>query len=97
MFCENDVALLPASTIMKEALACNLKVIGGYFVDNQLNSFKSFEAMKAIVGGGDYCALETEVRIRKLFSGSGLQHIGLKEDIIPSSVAENLLAVFKSV
>ena len=97
LFCENDVALLPASTIMKEALACNLKVIGGYFVDNQLNSFKSFEAMKAIVGGGDYCALETEIRIRKLFSDSGLQHIELKEDIIPSSIAENLLAVFKSV
>lgn len=97
LFCKNDVALLPASTTMKEALACNLKVIGGYFVDNQRNSFKNFEAIKAIIGVGDYCASETEISVRRLFDDSGLQNIELKENVIPSSIGENLLAVFKSI
>lgn len=97
LFCENDIALLPASTVMKEALACNIRVIGGYFVDNQYNSFKSFEKMKAIIGAGDYCNQETEARVRKLFDGSALKDIELKQNVIPSSIRSNLLMAFKSV
>ena len=35
LFSSVDVAILPASTMMNEALACGTPIIGGYYVDNR--------------------------------------------------------------
>lgn len=97
LFCGSDIALLPASTVMKEALACNVRIIGGYFADNQYNSFRSFEKMKAIIGAGDFRDSETEARVRRLFDGSALENIELRQNVIPSSIRSSLLMAFKSL
>lgn len=42
LFSTVDVAILPASTMMNEALACGTPVIGGYYVDNQEHDYYMF-------------------------------------------------------
>lgn len=54
LFSTVDVAILPASTMMNEALACGTPVIGGYYVDNQEYDYYMFLREGLIQGVGDY-------------------------------------------
>ena len=54
LFSTVDVAILPASTMMNEALACGTPVIGGYYVDNQEHDYYMFLREGLIQGAGDY-------------------------------------------
>lgn len=53
-----DLAILPASTVCLEALACGTPVAAGYFVDNQTEDFMSFSAQGLIYPLGDLVNLE---------------------------------------
>lgn len=64
-FMNTDVAILPASTMMNEALACGAKIIGGYYVRNQEYDYYAFLKENLIEGVDDYsddCSVD---RIRK--------------------------------
>ena len=54
LFFSVDVAILPASTMMNEALACVTQIIGGYYVDNQEYDYHMFLKEKLILGVGNY-------------------------------------------
>ena len=65
LFVNTDVAILPASTMMNEALACGSKIIGGYYVRNQEYDYYAFLKENLIRGVDDYsddCSVD---RIRK--------------------------------
>lgn len=54
LFCRAEFAVLPASTIMIEALSCNLPVISGYYVDNQKEGYELAEKEGNFVGIGNF-------------------------------------------
>ena len=60
-----DVAVFPSSTILKEALACRVPVISGYFVDNQIQTYNSYLAHQLIVGIGNFTKSNASDQLRK--------------------------------
>lgn len=94
LFSNNDIAILPASTIMKEALACNMIVIGGYFVDNQIHSYNVFCKMNAIIKGGDFVDNKTIESVRQILSSFATTPIKLNTNLIPTNVVANLISIF---
>jgi hypothetical protein len=97
LFCSSDLAILPSSSVMKEALACGIVVIGGYFVENQLNSYHCFQKQNAIIGVGDYNLFETMLSVQKLFLDDSLKKIELRKGLIPTCVSENLVNIFRTL
>lgn len=49
-----QMAILPASTILYEASAVGMMIIGGYYVDNQLSIYHGFKENNLLYGIGDY-------------------------------------------
>jgi UDP-2,4-diacetamido-2,4,6-trideoxy-beta-L-altropyranose hydrolase len=59
LFISSDVAVLPASTMMNEALVCGIHIIGGYYVPNQENDYYAFLREKMIEGVGDFTSTDS--------------------------------------
>jgi len=51
---ESHVAIAPASTILYEICAVNMMVLGGFYVNNQINIYDGLLKKKAIYGLGDF-------------------------------------------
>lgn len=92
-----DVAILPASTIMKEALACKTRVIGGYYVENQMNSYKRFSEKNAIIGVGDFSEQHTLEKIESLLTSKHISDYVLNYNIMPMSISDNLNKIFSDL
>lgn len=65
LFISSDVAVLPASTMMNEALVCGIHIIGGYYVPNQENDYNAFLREKMIEGVGDFTSVDSIERINQ--------------------------------
>lgn len=59
LFISSDVAVLPASTMMNEALVCGIHIIGGYYVPNQENDYNAFLRENMIEGVGDFTSTDS--------------------------------------
>lgn len=59
LFLQSEFALLPASTMMREAMACGCRIIGGYYIDNQLQDYNACVNLRYIYGIGDMCLSTT--------------------------------------
>lgn len=51
---QSDLAIVPSSGILFEVLSTGMKVISGYYADNQLNIYKGFLELNAIIDAGDF-------------------------------------------
>jgi len=51
--CSAQVAILPSSTILYEALTVKMPIISGYYVENQLSVYHGFTELGLIYGVGD--------------------------------------------
>lgn len=49
----SEVGVVSASGILQEALACNLPVVTGFYVENQVEVYRGFESMNVVIGAGD--------------------------------------------
>lgn len=96
-FVSNDLAILPASTTMLEALACGIKIIGGYFVDNQLENYHQYVKADALIGCGDLSKKENQQKVREIIEGDELEKRQLSNMIIPGNLKENIISVFKTL
>jgi len=65
LFSSADVAILPASTMMNEAMACGTRIIGGFYVRNQEYDYYAFLKENLIYGIGDYSDEDSVDRICK--------------------------------
>lgn len=92
-----DIAILPASTVMKEALACKTFVIGGYFVGNQINSYRMFSSINAIVGIGDFTDQQALKKLKSLLTSKSLADYVLVRDVIPVMTSVNLKKIFNEL
>ena len=64
LFLNTDVAILPASTMMNEAMACGTFIIGGYYVTNQEYDYYSYLKENLIIGVGDYADADCVERVK---------------------------------
>ena len=93
LFQSVDCAILPASTMLNEALACGTSIIGGYYVDNQEHDYYMFLQEELIIGVGDYTDIQAMDRVV-----SGLNRIIRRKDFtITSEVSIRFINLFKSL
>lgn len=93
LFSGSDVAILPASTMMNEALACGIKIIGGYFVPNQESDYHAFKKANMIYGAGDFTDPNALDRIKSL-----LHKVTEKDGITVSPIMPpRFVELFKSL
>lgn len=83
---QSDCAIVPASSIMYEVLAVKMPVIGGYYVDNQVNIYHGFNETKLITGVGDLNVFSDYESILKSFS---------QEEIISTLTKQGKLSIEK--
>lgn len=69
-FVTNDVAILPASTTMLEALACGIKIIGGYFIDNQIENYNQYVKVNACIGCGNLLQEDNRRKVRSILENT---------------------------
>ena len=92
-FATNDVAILPASTTMLEALACGIKIIGGYFVDNQIENYNQYVRVNACIGCGDLTQEVNRIKVKEIIE-NGLQDIHTQQaGFIPANVRDNKIEI----
>lgn len=51
---ENQLAIVPSSTISYEVCSVNMVVLSGYYVENQMNLYNGLVANELIYSGGDF-------------------------------------------
>lgn len=95
-FVNNDLAILPASTTMFEALACGIKILGGYLVDNQVVNYKNILDGGGILGCGNFYETTNQESILNIIESGILNNYQLAR-IIPEDLEENLLSIFDSI
>ena len=97
VFVSHDLAILPASTTMLEALACGIKIIGGYFVDNQLDNYHQYVKSNAIIGCGDLLLKENRLKVKELIESGDWQSSNTSNLIVPTNLKDNILSIFCSL
>lgn len=97
VFVSHDMAILPASTTMLEALACGIIIIGGYFVDNQLDNYHQYVKSDAIIGCGDLLLEENRLKVKELIESGEWQNNNTSNLIIPTNLKDNILSIFCSL
>ena len=93
LFLNTDIAILPASTMMNEAMACGTLIIGGFYVNNQEYDYYSYMKEKMIIGVGDYSDDNCVERIIKALSKKETR---LVNSITPDT-PQRMVGLFKSL
>jgi len=97
VFKRNDVAILSAGMIIREALACGIYVIGGYFVKNQIENYQGFVDANAIKGIGDMRKESAIAQTTELLSDKSLFMQQPQKNLFPTNIQENLLQIFRAL
>ena len=93
LFQSVDCAILPASTMLNEALACGTSIIGGYYIDNQEHDYYMFLQEELIIGAGDYTDIQAMDRV-----AFGLSKINRRREFTKTSeVSVRFIDLFKSL
>lgn len=93
LFLKTDMAILPASTMMNEAMACGTFIIGGFYVNNQEYDYYSYLKENMIIGVGDYSDDDCVERIIKALSKKETRVIN---GITPDT-PQRMIELFKSL
>lgn len=93
LFSNCDVAILPSSTMMSEAMACGATIIGGYYVLNQKNDYYVFSNANMILGVGDYSESDVVERIKKQLYGI----VTKRSNTITADTPQRFLNLFKAL
>lgn len=97
LFAKVEYALLPASTMMREALACGCRILGGYYIDNQEDDFVKYSRLNYIYGIGDFLSADVKKQFAELEISNKLYN-GITTNVYDfSQVLNNMLNVFKSL
>lgn len=96
LFTKVEYALLPASTMMREALACGCRILGGYYIDNQEDDFVKYCRLNYIYGIDDFLSADVKQQFVELEISDKL-YGGITTNVYDfSQVPKNMLNVFKS-
>ena len=84
LFSNCDVAILPSSIMMSEAMACGTTIIGGYYVFSDANM---------ILGVGDYSEPDVVDKIKKQLYGV----VTKRNNMITADTPQRFLNLFKTL
>lgn len=98
---QSDIGFLPASTVSVEACACKLPIIGGWFVDNQINIYSAIINKGLAVGIGNINEL-TEDELYKAVSDISKQEnattiVSNQSEVIDGNSGARILDAFKQI
>lgn len=96
-FVMNDIAVLPSSTTTLEALACGIPIIGGYFVDNQIENYNKYIKANVLIGCGDLTIKSNQNMVKDIIERKVEDGWEFPPSIIPSSVKNNILSIFEEI
>ena len=88
-----NTALVPASSLMMEALACKLFVVSGYFASNQISYHQYLHKHQMIYGLGDFRTLDWNT-IDWTSIMSNKENITSKNPIRTEVIIDNYLKIF---
>lgn len=91
----NELAIVPASTISMECQAVKLKIVCGYFVENQIKYFTSLKQSKLITPAYDYCKLSLEEF--SLIIKSALRNDTNQIVLIDGKIEDRFKEIFKKI
>jgi len=94
-FVKNDLAILPASSTMFEALACGILIIGGYLVDNQMVNYRNILDGGGIIGCGDFYNTNNQKKLVDILESEISDKYQVSR-IIPIELEINLISIFES-
>lgn len=98
IYLEADFGILPSSTMLKEALACHLPVISGYFVDNQVQTYECYLRHNLIYGIGDFHSHVAKVHLQTfIHAGCSFEAIDFDAAGITSDIPQKYVEIFKSL
>lgn len=83
-------AIVPASGILLEALACGGRIISGMYIDNQLNLYTNYRNANAFVDARDF----SEVPLREALNYCLLGQASLNTGLIDGHSGERLRKIF---
>ena len=93
LFSNCDVAILPSSIMMSEAMACGTTIIGGYYVLNQKSDYYVFSDANMILGVGDYSEPDVVDKIKKQLYGV----VTKRNNMIKADTPQRFLNLFKTL
>lgn len=93
IFSSCNVAILPSSTMMSEAMACGTTIIGGYYVLNQKSDYYVFSDANMILGVGDYSQPDVVEKIKKQLYGI----VTRRSNMITADTPQRFLNLFKTL
>ena len=96
LFTTCDLAILSASTIVQEALACGIPVIAGYYVDNQIGLYNYLCHSKYIQGIGNLLHNDSMEEIENIISEWDVRFKNMKTLNI-SDIKDRYIETFKSL
>ncbi|GLR18857.1 UDP-2,4-diacetamido-2,4,6-trideoxy-beta-L-altropyranose hydrolase [Portibacter lacus] len=95
---QSDCAIVPASSIMYEVLAVKMPVIGGYFVENQINIYHGLNDTDIIRGIGNFNTYDKYEMILEEFNQEKISAIlQLQQELGISQSKTNLLKAFNNL
>ena len=95
---QSDCAIVPASSIMYEVLAVKMPVIGGYYVDNQVNIYHCFNETELIYGVGDLNLFSDYESALNGFTTQKINRtIYLQSNLGIEKVKRNFLNIFQKI
>lgn len=97
MFLHAEYALLPASTMMREAMACGIKIIGGYYIDNQMHDYETYAQHHYIYVIGDMLKSSTIQQFRELPMDESLFENVIWPKEYFMNIPERFIKLFKNV
>ncbi|MFY0690138.1 MAG: UDP-2,4-diacetamido-2,4,6-trideoxy-beta-L-altropyranose hydrolase [Cyclobacteriaceae bacterium] len=83
-------AIVPASTILYEALACGLIVTSGYYVANQLNIYNGFKELNTFFDAENFNQTSLKLAINQMSSSNKTE----TKRLIDGNSSERLLSIF---
>lgn len=75
VFDENDIAVLSASSVCVEAMACGIPVLAGYYVENQRGFYDIITQANYVIGLGNLLEKEWQERLVKAMENKIFFHL----------------------
>ena len=98
-FKECDRIIVPASTILYEAVSHRKYILSGYYVDNQKSIYNGFNNKKTIIGVGDFLKLNDEdyfLFLEKLIKTNDIEMIENQKKMIDGRSKLRILELIKN-
>lgn len=93
LFKKADLAIVSASTICFEALACKTTIAAGFYVDNQVEIYHYLLKEKHIIGLGNLLENEIDIKLNPFTQHTDKKYLSEKL----SDIKKNYITIFKSL